>query len=135
MFAFPGRSRPYRLVRPRDLGSPRRSIRAPVSEPDPATVWRRYRAELQRAVSDATWHIWLERLRLRSFDGTTLTLDAPDDARLWIRSRFGRLLTACAETTLGQGVQVEVGAPSSAEPKRAPAKRKEQEFNPRYTFE
>jgi chromosomal replication initiator protein len=106
-----------------------------VSEPDPATVWRRYRAELQRAVSDATWHIWLERLRLRSFDGTTLTLDAPDDARLWIRSRFSRLLTACAETTLGQGVQVEVGAPSSAEPKRAPAKRKEQEFNPRYTFE
>ncbi len=108
-----------------------------MSEPDPATVWHRYRAELQRAVSDATWHIWLERLRFRSFDGVTLTLDAPDDARLWIRSRFGRLLNACAETTLGPGIQVEVAAPPSDTKPSAPApvKRKAQEFNPRFTFD
>jgi chromosomal replication initiator protein len=108
-----------------------------VSEPDPATVWHRYRAELQRAVSDATWHIWLERLSFRTFDGVTLTLDAPDDARLWIRSRFGRLLTACAETTLGRGIQVEIAAPSEPERPSAPTpvKRKAQEFNPRFTFD
>ncbi|HEX6021652.1 MAG TPA: chromosomal replication initiator protein DnaA [Solirubrobacter sp.] len=107
-----------------------------MSEPDSASVWHRYRAELKRAVSDSTWHLWLERLRFRSFDGTTLTLDAPDDARLWIRSRFGRLLTACAETTLGHGVQVEIAAPAPAERRRpVPVKRRAQEFNPRYTFE
>ena len=109
-----------------------------MSEPDPATVWHRYRAELQRAVSDATWHIWLERLSFRSFDGATLTLDAPDDARLWIRSRFGRLLTACAETTLGpRRPGRDRGAEPSPTARRAPAPvtRKAQEFNPRYTFD
>ena len=109
-----------------------------MSEPDPATVWHRYRAELRRAVSDATWHTWLERLSFRDLDGTTLTLDAPDDARLWIRSRFGRLLTACAETTLGSGATVEIVAPQPSEPASAPrpvAHRLKQEFNPRYTFD
>ena len=29
---------------------------------DPAHAWRRIRAEMRRAVSDSTWHLWLEPL-------------------------------------------------------------------------
>jgi chromosomal replication initiator protein len=105
-----------------------------VSELDPATIWHRYRAELRRAVNETTWDIWLERIGFREIDGQTIILDAPDDVRAWAQTRFGRLLTACAEIVLGHGGTVQFGTTT-----QPPAPRRhtlaEPEFNPRLTFE
>ena len=57
MFAAPGPSRPLRTTlsdRPL-LG--RRSFRVHVTDDDLAQSWRRIRAELRTAVSDATWQL------------------------------------------------------------------------------
>jgi hypothetical protein len=67
---------------------PRRSFAAPVSEPDPSTIWHRFRTEARRAVSETTWHIWLEQVGFRELAGTTLVLEAPDDVRSWVETRF-----------------------------------------------
>jgi chromosomal replication initiator protein len=105
-----------------------------VSEPDPASVWHRYRAELRRAVSDSTWHIWLERVSLRSIDHDTLVLDVPDDVRSWATSRFSRLLSACAENVLGPGARVEI-APEEREEVPAAPRPAGEALNPRLTFD
>jgi chromosomal replication initiator protein len=112
-----------------------------VSEPDPATIWHRFRTEARRAVSESTWHIWLERLSYRELAGTTLVLEAPDDVRTWVETRFTRLLSALAETVVGPGARVEIVGPETAaeapatprpEAQRAAAA---QELNPRLTFD
>ena len=90
-----------------------------MSEPDPATIWHRFRTEARRAVSESTWHIWLERVSFRELAGTTLVLEAPDDVRTWVETRFGRLLTACAETVLGPGARVEIAGPERRAARRA----------------
>ena len=41
----PGRSRPFSPAHPEPRLPPRRCIAAPVSEPDPATIWHRFRTE------------------------------------------------------------------------------------------
>jgi len=87
MFALRAVRGPSRPVRFEPRLSPRRSFAAPVSEPDPATIWHRFRTEAQRAVSETTWNIWLERLTLRELAGTTLVLEAPDDVRSWVETR------------------------------------------------
>src|SRR5690349_12678149 len=89
------------VAHPRSSVPPRRSLRAPVSALDSATVWHRFRGELRKAVNESTWHIWLERMGFRELDGMTLVLEAPDDVRAWAEKRFGRVLTACAERVLG----------------------------------
>jgi chromosomal replication initiator protein len=108
-----------------------------VSEPDPASVWHRYRAELRRAVSESTWHIWLERLRLHSLDGATLVIAAPDDVRGWVEGRLGRLLSACAATVLGPGASVRIAAPDETAPAPATPRRDAPtpDLNPRMTFD
>jgi chromosomal replication initiator protein len=112
-----------------------------VSDPDLASIWHRTRAELRRAVSDSTWHIWLEHLSARSLDAGTLVVEAPDDVRSWVEGRFGRLLQACAETALGPDVRVEIRGPE-APPAPAPhrgaapiAAASPQQLNPRMSFE
>jgi chromosomal replication initiator protein len=70
-------------------------------------------------------------------DGTTLVVEAPDDVRAWVQSRFARLLQACAETALGPGARVEIAgredAPTPENAAAAPAPA--HELNPRMTFE
>src|ERR1700755_1401916 len=115
MFAAPGRPRAFV---PAHLGPrlpPRRSFAAPVSDPDAATIWHRFRTEAQRAVSETTWNIWLQRRRLRELAGTTLVLEAPDDVRSWVETRFTRLLGALAETVIGPGGRVEILGPQERE--------------------
>jgi chromosomal replication initiator protein len=108
-----------------------------VSDPELARIWHRIRGELRRAVSDSTWHIWLEQVDARALEGTTLVVEAPDDARSWVQSRYGRLLQACAETALGPGAHVEIAGrevvPTGERPVAAAAP--ELELNPRLTFE
>jgi chromosomal replication initiator protein len=109
-----------------------------VSDPELARTWHRIRGELQRAVSDSTWHIWLARVDARELNGTTLVVEAPEDIRAWVEGRFHRLLQACAERALGPTARVEVrGAEDQAEPARpaAAATAAAQELNPRMTFE
>jgi chromosomal replication initiator protein len=110
----------------------------PVPTPDPPLAWRRVRHELRRAVTDSTWHIWLEPLSFRSLDGERLLIEAPDDMRAWVRGRFGRLLQTCTQRVLGPEAQVEVVAPSDQAPDygaSAPARAGEDALNPRLTFE
>lgn len=103
-----------------------------MSESDPASIWHRFRAEVRRAVSESTWHIWLDPVRLLEARGRTLYVEVPEDKRAWVQTRFARLLNACAETVLGPGARVEFGV---AEPEPEPARPAAQEFNPRLTFD
>ena len=111
----PGRLGPPFPVNPEPRQPSRRSVRAPVSEPDPATVWHRFRAELRRTVSESTWRIWLEPVGLHDVRGGTVFLDVPEDRRAWVETRFGRLLALCAESVLGPDAQVAFERPT-AEP-------------------
>ena len=111
-----------------------------VSEPDPSTIWHRFRTEVRRAVSESTWHIWLDSVGLRELRGSTLVVEVPEDKQTWVQTRFGRLLSACAETVLGAGAHVEVAAngdepePSRPRPEQRRAAAA-QELNPRLTFD
>ena len=105
-----------------------------MSDPDAATIWHRIRGELRRAVPEATWHIWLERLSLLALEGDKLILTAPEDVRRWVEGRAGRLLQACAQRIVGPGARVEVRgsedpATTSAETVSPPA------LSPRMTFD
>jgi chromosomal replication initiator protein len=109
------------------------SPHAPVSDLDLSPSWRRIRHELRRAVTDSTWHIWLEPLRARTLDGHRLLVEAPDDVRAWVSGRFGRLLQTCAQRVLGPDAQVQIVAPG--EVAAAPAAPPEDRLNPRLTFD
>ncbi len=105
---------------------------------EPPSCWQPIRAEMQRAVSESTWHQWLEPLRGRPVADGKLLVEAPDAIRPWVVQRFGKLLQACAERVLGTDVEVEVVAPGSVPAERAPADaaaRPSGRLNPRQTFE
>jgi len=64
--------------------------------------------ELASSVDELTYRIWLAPLRPREIDGKCLLLDAPPQARGWVRDRFGRLLDTCAASVIGPGASVEL---------------------------
>ena len=102
------------------------------------SCWRPIRAEMRRAVSESTWHQWLEPLSARQLRGQTLVVEAPDAIRPWVDQRFGRLLRGCAATVLGPGVEVELvaaGAPAAPAHQVAALDDRDRSFNPRHTFE
>jgi chromosomal replication initiator protein len=90
-------------------------------------------------VSDATWHQWLEPLRVREVGADALVIEAPADIRPWVADHFGRLLQACAAAVLGPGVQIDLvaadapGGPAAPSPQTTAAAA--DAINPRYTFE
>ena len=98
---------------------------------------------MREAVSESTWDIWLERVSLTELDGTTFVLDAPDDVRAWLETRFGRLLLACAQAAIGPEAQVRIATGEELEPESAAARPQlrqpelspAQELNPRLTFD
>jgi chromosomal replication initiator protein len=116
-----------------------------VSDDDLPLLWRRIRSELQAAVNDSTWHIWLEPLAARSLDRGTLVLEAPDAIRPWVNGHFSRLISACAAAVLGAGAKVRLVAPTAPPdpgaqadpPTTTPPPRSftGSAFNPRFTFE
>ncbi|HEX3452034.1 MAG TPA: chromosomal replication initiator protein DnaA [Solirubrobacteraceae bacterium] len=71
-------------------------------------IWTRVQRELATSVDELTYRIWLAPLRPREIDGSCLLLDAPPQARGWVRDRFGRLLDTCAVSVLGPGASVEL---------------------------
>jgi len=114
-----------------------------VTEDDLAHAWRRIRAELRTAVSDATWHLYLEALAARRLDGATLVVTAPDAGRAWITERFSRLLQAAAQRVLGGDVAIRLVGPDDPVARSeapAPATRSlwtaaDVPFNARFTFD
>jgi chromosomal replication initiator protein len=106
-----------------------------VPDADSAPAWRRIRTEMRRAVSDSTWHLWLEPLEASRLEGGTLVIEAPAESRAWVEASFARLLAACSAAVLGSGTRVQLvarGSEPSAPVPRPPAA---EEFNPRFTFD
>jgi chromosomal replication initiator protein len=108
-----------------------------VTDDEHPSCWRLIRAEMQRAVSESTWHQWLEPLSARRLREQTLVVEAPDAIRPWVDERFGRLLQACAAAALGPDARVELVAPGTGSPPlaRAEAYPPTRAYNPRHTFE
>jgi chromosomal replication initiator protein len=92
---------------------------------------------MQRAVSESTWHQWLEPLAARGLREQTLLVEAPDAIRPWVDQRFGRLLRGCVAALLGPDAQVELVAPQADAPAlpRPTLPERQHSFNPRHTFE
>ena len=114
-----------------------------MTEADLAHSWRRIRAELRTAVTDATWQLYLDGLDALRLDGSTLVVRAPDESRAWVSERFSRLLQAAARRVLGSHVAVRLVGPddpAAAGDAPVPAHRSagsaaEVPFNPRFTFD
>jgi chromosomal replication initiator protein len=96
-------------------------------------IWTRVQRELALSVDELTYRIWLAPLRAREIDGSCLLLDAPPQARGWVRDRFGRLLDTCAVSVLGPGASVElVHASREHDAERLPARTRIVEPTRRY---
>jgi chromosomal replication initiator protein len=91
-----------------------------VSDDALSHAWPPIRAEIRRAVTDSTWHVWLEPLQPASLRDAELVLEAPDQIRSWVTSNFLRLLQAAAGTVLGAGATVRLAAPGTAATAAAP---------------
>ncbi len=118
-----------------------RTFRAPVTDDEHPPCWRLIRVELQRAVSESTWHQWLAPLSGRRLEDGALVIEAPEEIRPWVAERFGRLLQACAAAVLGPGVRVDLVAAGTAGGVAAPLPQGSRSvglddgFTPRHTFE
>ncbi|HET6448830.1 MAG TPA: chromosomal replication initiator protein DnaA [Conexibacter sp.] len=115
-------------------------------------IWSQVQAELRRAVTDSTYHLWLAPLRARAVDGDTLLVGAPEEIRTWVADRFARVLQTCAASVLGEATTVTVvpidqPLSTSAPPAHGvhhrfspaalpePSGRPSDVFNPKYTFD
>ena len=117
-------------------------------------TWSQIQAELRRAVTDSTYHLWLAPLRARAIDGDVLLVGAPEEIRTWVADRFARVLQTCSAAVLGEATTVTVvpldaslhAQPRGGSPARAaggpartfapePAGRPADVFNPKYTFD
>ncbi len=71
-------------------------------------TWPKIQAELRRAVTDSTYHLWLAPLRARAIEGDTLLVGAPEEIRTWVADRFTRVLQTCVAAVLGEATTVAV---------------------------
>src|SRR3954453_21853494 len=76
--------------------------------PDLAATWGAIQRELRATVTDSTYHLWLEPLRLEALDGPRLLVGAPDGMRTWVADRYARVLETCAETVTGVKAEIEL---------------------------
>jgi chromosomal replication initiator protein len=105
---------------------------------EPDAAWRQVRAELQRVVGESTFEIWLAPVRLRSWEGDVLLLDAPLTTRSWISERFGHVLERCATATVGAPVRILFlgdGAAAGGAQELAPNEALGAPLHPRYSFD
>jgi chromosomal replication initiator protein len=104
-------------------------------------AWQRIDDELRRAVTDSTYAIWLEPLRLVELTADHLVVVAPDNLRSWVADRYGPLVQQAARHVLDAPVQVRFVAPGEAPQPHAgdePATGDEPasaSFNPKLTFD
>jgi chromosomal replication initiator protein len=112
-------------------------------QPAPEHIWPQIQAELRRAVTDSTYHLWLAPLRARALDGDRLLVGAPEEVRTWVADRFARVLQSCAAAVLGDAATVSVVPLDGALPRSAaapahapiPSGHPSDVFNPKYTFD
>jgi chromosomal replication initiator protein len=108
------------------------------AHPELTPAWRDIRAELRRLVGDSTYEMWLAPLKLRSWDGKVLSLEAPHDTSTWVPERFGQALQRSVHAVLGPDARTEVVGPGdhSSTISTSPADSLElsKAFNPRYNF-
>jgi chromosomal replication initiator protein len=71
-------------------------------------IWSQVQAELELAVDEATYHIWLEPLRALELSEDRLLVQTPPHASRWIRDRFGKLLQAGIHQVLGADATLEL---------------------------
>lgn len=109
----------------------------------PEHIWPQIQAELRRAVTDSTYHLWLAPLRPHSINGDLLSISAPEEIRSWVADRFSRVLQTCAAAVLGPQTTVSVvpegadrpSSPSAPPVASAPQAGPVDTFNPKYTFD
>jgi chromosomal replication initiator protein len=127
---------------------PTRSRSTTPVHPELEHTWSQIQAELRRAVTDSTYHLWLEPLRVEGRAGDALLVGAPEEIRSWVADRFARVLQTCTAAVLGPQATVSVvplgsAAASAANgaPRRGPAPESahtappDDAFNPKYTFD
>ena len=116
-------------------------------------TWSQIQAELRRAVTDSTYHLWLAPLRARAIEGDVLLVGAPEEIRSWVADRFQRVLQTCSAAVLGEATTVTVvplnapvpgargaspsrlGSAPRGVPVPEPSGRPSDVFNPKYTFD
>jgi chromosomal replication initiator protein len=108
-------------------------------------AWQRIAAELRRAVTDSTYAIWLEPLRLAELSADSLVVVAPDNLRSWVADRYGPLVERVAQLVLDDPVRVRFVGPAEApgpdpvsqprRPDRPRAGLPDPPFNPKLTFD
>jgi chromosomal replication initiator protein len=72
-------------------------------------------AELQSAVDETTYRLWLEPLRVQDCSTETISVIAPAPIEAWVSQRFGELLTRCAQRILGPSARVAIGVQHDSE--------------------
>jgi len=91
-----GRGRKRRRTVRVDLAEIRRGVGLPTAED--RSDWERIRTQLADIVGESTFAIWLEPLELIAIDGGgALVAAAPPQTVSWVRERFGRLMSGCAQ--------------------------------------
>jgi chromosomal replication initiator protein len=73
-----------------------------------AHIWSRVQAQLALVVDEPTYRIWLEPLRPVELLEHTLVIEAPEHTCRWTKERFGNVIHASVELTLGTGVKTEL---------------------------
>ena len=71
-------------------------------------IWSRVQAQLELAVDESTYRMWLEPLQPVELVGEHLLLAAPAQSCAWITGRFGRIIQASVELVLGSHASVEL---------------------------
>lgn len=113
------------------------------AQPELEPIWASIQSELRDAVTESTYHVWLEPLSPVELDGDTLVVAAPAEIRGWVADRFSRVLQTCAAAVLGPQTTVSIAAPADpagagAAPGGAPPARTAEAtevFNPKHTFD
>jgi chromosomal replication initiator protein len=71
-------------------------------------IWSRVQTQLALVVDESTYRIWLEPLRAIELSEDRLFVETPPHTCRWIRERFGRVIQASVELTLGPAARVEL---------------------------
>ena len=101
-------------------------------------IWSTVRVELERAVGEATFDMWLDGLRPVAIEGDVLIVSAPDEASGWIADRFARVLQTSVAAVLGPAATVELVARSEGGRTTRPAPSAPASvarLNPKHTFD
>jgi chromosomal replication initiator protein len=116
----------------------RRYGRSPVPEDSPEqnldTLWEDIQRQLQAAVPESTFKIWLEPLRPVGAQGKTLYLAAPEGIQTWVERRYISLLREALGEVVTPLSEIAFASPEANETRKT-AGAVVVELNPNYTFE